>query len=82
MQLTLAMTNPAGRNPTLFLKDKATLEDILNSDKPDTKYNPLLADVTNKKANPAVLAREPDNFVDQKKNFYLLPVLESDEAFT
>ncbi|MEX9790815.1 vWA domain-containing protein [Providencia rettgeri] len=82
MQLTLAMTNPAGRNPTLFLKDKATLEDILNSDKPDTKYNPLLADVTNKKANPSVLAREPDNFVDQKKNFYLLPVLESDEAFT
>lgn len=82
MQLTLSITNPAGRNPLLFLKDKATLENILNSDKPETQYKPLLADVNSQKANPAVLAREPEYLINQKSNFYLLPVLESDEAFT
>ncbi|MEI9533543.1 vWA domain-containing protein [Moellerella wisconsensis] len=82
MQLTLAFSNPAGRNPMLFFKQKEGIEAILEDDNPAKQYAPLLADVTNHKINPNVLAREPELMIDQKKNFYLLPVLESDSIFT
>lgn len=82
MQLTLAFTNPAGRNPMLFFKDKQTVESLLESPTPEKQYQPFLADIKNQKVNPAVLAKEPDYMIDQKSNFYLLPVLGSDEVFT
>ncbi|AJZ88320.1 hypothetical protein BBAD15_g3144 [Beauveria bassiana D1-5] len=82
MQLTLAFTNPAGRNPMLFFRDKADVEKILNSPKPATILDPLLANLKSQKPTPEVLAREPDYMVDQLKNFYLLPVLGSDDVFT
>ena len=82
MQLTLAFTNPAGRNAMLFFKDKAGIETILESSDPAKVYQPLLDDVSNHKANNQVVAHEPELMIDQKKNFYLLPVLESDNIFT
>lgn len=82
MQLTLAFTNPSGRNPMLFFRDKADVEKILNNPKPATALDPLLANLKNHKPTPEVLAREPEYMVDQLKNFYLLPVLGSDDVFT
>lgn len=82
MQLTLAFTNPSGRNPMLFFRDKADIEKIINSNKPADALNPILASLKNNQPVPQVLAREPDNMVNQQKNFYLLPVLGSEEAFT
>lgn len=82
MQLTLAFTNPAGRNPMLFFRDKADVEGILNSEKPATALEPYLTSLKNNKPVPQVLAREPEYMVDQLKNFYLLPVLGSDDVFT
>lgn len=82
MQLTLAFTNPSGRNPMLFFRDKTDVEKILNNPKPATALDPLLANLKNHKPTPEVLAREPEYMVDQLKNFYLLPVLGSDDVFT
>ncbi|WP_275374020.1 vWA domain-containing protein [Xenorhabdus bovienii] len=82
MQLTLAFTNPSGRNPMLFFRDKTDVEKILNNAKPATQLQPLLNDLKAGKSVPSVLAREPDYMIDQQKNFYLLPVLGSDDIFT
>ncbi|MCP9269556.1 VWA domain-containing protein [Xenorhabdus sp. XENO-1] len=82
MQLTLAFTNPSGRNPMLFFRDKTDVEKILNNAKPATQLQPLLNDLKAGKTVPSVLAREPDYMIDQQKNFYLLPVLGSDDIFT
>ncbi|MDE9457718.1 vWA domain-containing protein [Xenorhabdus bovienii] len=82
MQLTLAFTNPSGRNPMLFFRDKTDVEKILNNAKPATQLQPLLSDLKAGKSVPSVLAREPDYMIDQQKNFYLLPVLGSDDIFT
>ncbi|TYL44123.1 VWA domain-containing protein [Dickeya sp. ws52] len=82
MQLTLAFTNPAGRDPTLFFRNKENVENILNSRKPDEQLKPLLDAVNQHRSTDVVVAREPDYMVDQLKHFYLLPVLDSDEVFT
>ncbi|MDE9446404.1 VWA domain-containing protein [Xenorhabdus bovienii] len=82
MQLTLAFTNPSGRNPMLFFRDKTDVEKILNNAKPATQLQPLLNDLKAGKSVPSVLAREPDYMIDQQKNFYLLPMLGSDDIFT
>jgi len=82
MQLTLAFTNPVGRDPMMFFRDKDAVEKILNSPHPDTLVKPLQEQLKANQPNPEILAREPDNMVDQLKNFYLLPVLESDDVFT
>ncbi|MFJ5399414.1 vWA domain-containing protein [Pectobacterium brasiliense] len=82
MQLTLAFTNPSGRHPMLFFRDKSDVEAILNSKKPSAMLDPLLTRLKNKQPVPQVLAKEPDYMVDQLKNFYLLPVLGSDDIFT
>ena len=82
MQLTLAFTNPSGRHPMLFFRDKSDVEAILNSKKPSAMLDPLLTRLKHNQPVPQVLAREPDYMVDQLKNFYLLPVLGSDDIFT
>ena len=82
VQLTLAFTNPAGRHPMLFFKEKGDVESLLNNAKPAAALEPMIASLNQKKPVPQVLAREPDYMVDQLKNFYLLPVLGSDDIFT
>jgi len=82
MQMTLALTNPAGRDPLLFFRDKKTPETLLEQENPQTLLAPILANLQDKGNDPAVLAREPEHAVDIAKNFYLLPVLEAEEVFT
>lgn len=82
VQLTLAFTNPAGRHPMLFFKEKNDVESLLNNPKPAAALEPMVASLNQHKPVPQVLAREPDYMVDQLKNFYLLPVLGSDDVFT
>ncbi|WP_288820978.1 vWA domain-containing protein [uncultured Leclercia sp.] len=82
VQLTLAFTNPAGRHPMLFFKEKSDVESLLNNPKPAAALEPMVASLNQHKPVPQVLAREPDYMVDQLKNFYLLPVLGSDDVFT
>jgi len=82
MQMTLALTNPAGRDPLLFFKDKATPMQLLEQEDPQKQLAPILTNIKAGGRDPAVLAREPDYAVDMAKNFYLLPVLEAEEVFS
>jgi hypothetical protein len=78
MQMSLAFTNPAGRDLSLLFKDKQTIEKILDSSEPEKLFRPI-QDVLkrNNGVDPRVLAVEPELYVDFKKNFYLLPILET-----
>lgn len=82
MQMTLALTNPAGRDPLLFFRNKDSLEQLFAKDDPAPLLKPILANMKANGRDPAVAAREPDYAVDLTKNFYLLPVLEAEETFT
>lgn len=82
MQMTLALTNPAGRDPLLFFRNKDSLEKLFAKEDPAPLLKPILANMKGKGRDPAVVAREPDYAVDLAKNFYLLPVLEAEETFT
>jgi len=82
MQMTLALTNPAGRDPLLFFRDRSTPERLLAQENPKAQLTPILNNLKNQGRDPAVLAREPEHLVDMEKNFYLLPVLEAEEIFT
>lgn len=82
MQLTLALTNPIGRSPLLFFRNREDIESILNNKEPEKLFNPLLNKLDKKQIVPQVLAREPEYAIDQQKNFYLLPVLNAEEVFT
>ena len=78
MQMSLAFTNPAGRDLSLLFKDKQTIEKILDSSEPEKLLRPI-QDVLkqNNGVDPRVLAVEPELYVDFKKNFYLLPILDT-----
>ena len=79
MQLSLAFTNPAGRDLALFFKDRASIEKITDSATPAQTYSPILENMKKSERDPAVVAREPELFVDLKKNFYLLPILQAED---
>ncbi|MGC6407739.1 vWA domain-containing protein [Bisgaard Taxon 45] len=80
MQMTLVFTNPAEREPLLFFKDRAALDQVINAEDPVQVVNPIRQALTANKAHPAVLAQEPSEFVDFQKNFYLLPILQGEEV--
>ena len=73
MQMSLAFTNPAGRDLSLLFKDKQTIEKILDSSEPEKLLRPI-QDVLkqNNGVDPRVLAVEPELYVDFKKNFYFI----------
>jgi serine/threonine-protein kinase PpkA len=78
MQMSLAFTNPAGRDLSLLFKDKQSIEKILDSSEPEKLFRPIQERLKqNNGVHPNVLAVEPELYVDFKKNFYLLPILES-----
>jgi serine/threonine-protein kinase PpkA len=79
MQMSLAFTNPAGRDLALFFKDRTSIEKIADSETPAQTYAPILENMKKTGRDPAVVAREPELFVDLKKNFYLLPILQAEE---
>ncbi|MFO7747887.1 MAG: vWA domain-containing protein, partial [Orrella sp.] len=82
MQLTLAFTNPANREPVLFFEDKETVETLVDAEAPAAAFDPLVESLDNTGRAPGVLAREPDYAVTQQKNFYLLPIFEAEELYT
>lgn len=81
-QMTLAFTNPSGRDRMLFFRKKDTLEQILAA--PDAKpiLKPIREKLAGKGRDPRVVAQEPEYAVDLQQNFYLLPVLGAEETFT
>ncbi|MDN6180137.1 MAG: vWA domain-containing protein [Halomonadaceae bacterium] len=82
MQLTLAFTNPANRDRLLFFKQRDALTTIFDEFEPSAKVAPLRARLERDEQVPAVLAQEPEYFVDLQEQFYLLPILEGQEVMT
>ncbi len=81
-QLTLAFTNPAGRDRALMFKEKSDLAAIVEADKPEQKVQPLRKAVESGKGDARVVAEEPATYVDIAKQFYLLPILDAEETFS
>ncbi|WP_233234753.1 vWA domain-containing protein [Bordetella sp. LUAb4] len=82
MQMSLAFTNPAGRDRTLFFKDRPALDGVLNAIDPVEKIAPTRQQLKTKGQAPGVVAQEPELFVDMAKNFYLMPILSGEEVMT
>lgn len=80
MQMSLAFTNPAGRDPLLFFKDKAGIEKIVDAKDPAKLMAPILSNMKKEGRDPLIVAREPEYAVDIQKQFYLLPILDAEEV--
>ncbi|MGX3066105.1 vWA domain-containing protein [Ursidibacter arcticus] len=80
MQMTMVFTNPSGRDPLLFFKDRASLEKVVNDGEPAKILEPMRTALAQKKVVPEILSQEPEEFVDFQKNFYLLPILQGEEV--
>ena len=78
--ITLAFASPTTRERVLFFREKAGLNDFINGADPAGETTKLLKEIAAKGTlGPAhaVIAAEPDKYVDLQKSFYLLPVLEA-----
>lgn len=81
-QLALSFTNPAGRNPVLFFDERDALSAVLEAEKPASIANPLYESLKKPPRDPHIVSVEPAEHVDINKNFYLLPVVESEEIYS
>ncbi len=81
--LTVAFTNPAGRQRTLMFRDRAGLEALLSSSdllvQAET-YREQIRKGTLPPDSP-VISIEPENHIDLQKQFYLLPIMEAEEVY-
>ena len=75
-QLTLALTNPAGRERLVFFRGHEDLRSVLDAPDPGAAVRSIVQAVTDGRADPRVAALEPETFVNLNQRFYLLPILE------
>ncbi|PWC40193.1 serine/threonine protein kinase [Azospirillum sp. TSO22-1] len=82
-QLTLAFTNPAGRDRALLFREKAGVLSVLEAPEPGAAARPLLAAAQTPPlpADSPAISIEPETHVDLNKRFYLLPILQAEEAY-
>jgi serine/threonine-protein kinase PpkA len=81
-QLGLAFTRTTQRGRTLMFRSQKDLEDVINAEDPASVADTLRAEIA-KGATPddfAVVAQEPETFIDIQKQFYLLPILDAKET--
>ncbi|HEX6102638.1 MAG TPA: serine/threonine protein kinase, partial [Alphaproteobacteria bacterium] len=80
--LALSFANPAGRKPVLFFRDEASMLDLVESEELPQRLADIRTEIaaSGLSARPEVIAREPDSYVDIRKQFYLLPILSAREA--
>jgi serine/threonine-protein kinase PpkA len=76
-----AFTNPAGRQPVLFLQGEQDARALLTAADPAADAARLRQAAQAHQPGP-VLAIEPANFVDITQQFYLLPILHAEEIET
>ncbi|MDR1777820.1 MAG: VWA domain-containing protein [Desulfovibrio sp.] len=81
--LTMLFTSRMGRSPVLFFKDHDSLEKLCLDNELDKKIRHYEEIVRSGKTPPdfPVIAQEPPETAVSEKNFYLLPVLNVDNAF-
>lgn len=72
-----AFTNPAGRQPVLFFKDAEAAKRMILAPDPAAAMTRARQDLAAGHAG-AIVAREPEQFVDISRSFYLLPILSAE----
>ncbi|MEL7448587.1 MAG: vWA domain-containing protein [Pseudomonadota bacterium] len=78
--LTVAFRDPAKQERVLLFSDRDALKSILASDD-DAAYQQLRADaVSGDMQNSPVVAMQPDQDVDIRRNFYLVPILNHEDV--
>ena len=78
--ITLSFASPTTRERVLFFRDRSGLTEFMNGADPAGETTKLLKEIAAMGTlgpTNAVIAAEPDKYVDLQKSFYLLPVLES-----
>lgn len=80
--MTVAFANPANRDRVLLFSDRAGLTAVIESDDPGAVGNGLRAAIEAGGAGAdQVVSIEPDVFVDLRRQFYLLPILDAEEVY-
>ena len=79
-QMTLAFTNPAGRDRTLLFAQRDTVLDLLKVPDPAATLKPMYAAVQAGRSDPSIISIEPATYIDLAKHFYLLPILNAQEV--
>lgn len=80
MQTALMFTNPANRNRALIFKTKDVLNSFVEAKDPAAKLKPLMKKALTGQTADGVISVEPENYVDYKKQFYLMPILDFEES--
>jgi hypothetical protein len=82
--LVVLFTNPAPRDLTLLYRDRAQIKNAVGAADAGAAASKLRQQIVAAKGDlPAdfpVVAMEPEDHVDLKKNFYLMPILEFEDA--
>lgn len=76
-----AFTNPAGRQPVLFLQTRDREKQLITSPDPGAGAT-RLQDAARAGQPGPVVAIEPENFIDITRQFYLLPILSAEQIET
>ena len=82
--LTLAFTNPAGRERALFFRERDKLQAVLEANDRAAQAKKLRDAIVaggNLPSGFPVISIEPSTHIDIAKQFYLLPILEAGEAY-
>jgi hypothetical protein len=78
--ITLSFAQPTRRERVLFFREREGLLKFINDDNAAAQTQQIVKEIAARKAlapGHAVIAAEPETFVDLQKQFYLLPVLEA-----
>jgi serine/threonine-protein kinase PpkA len=80
--MTAAFHSPAGRERTLFFRDRDTLLAMLGGGSPPQEARQLaqIAQRPQRPENFPVVAIEPAEHIDIKRQFYLLPILQAESV--
>ena len=80
--MTAAFHNPAGRERTLFFRDRDSLLALLGGTSPVQEAHALAAAAqrTPRPDNFPIEALEPAEYIDIKRQFYLLPILQAESV--
>jgi hypothetical protein len=81
-QLTLAFTNPAGRDRALFFSGHDDLLSVIENENPGALIQPLRTKIEAGGQDPRIVSIEPATHIDIAEHFYLLPILKAEETFS
>lgn len=77
--MVVSFTHPGNRSRNIFFKEKTSLTDLLKlpTDQRRSKWSQLLEKGTNGTSS-AVVGLEPEGWLREKNQFYVLPILDQD----